>query len=105
MQQQAANNNVNAAGAALQNLPNPTVLAQRMLANYDADASGELNQVELQAALEGLRQLIAQNMQAAQLTAAAQQNQQTVQNQMQNQMNFVGDRRPPPGGQGGRRGR
>lgn len=105
MRQQTVDDNRDPTATALQNLPNTTVLAQRMLANYDADANGELSQSELQMALEGLRQLIAQNIQASQMTAATQQDQRTAQSRMQNQANASGDRRSTVGGQRGRRGR
>ena len=107
---QAANNindnsGVDATAIALQNMPNAETLAQMMMTNYDADASGELSQAELRAALEGLRQMIQQKTQAAQAAVATQQNRQALQNAMRNQMNVGLQRRAVPGMQGGRRAR
>ncbi|QDV44469.1 hypothetical protein Enr13x_43350 [Stieleria neptunia] len=101
LQPQIANSSTTDATAiALRNLPNPQTLAQMMITNYDADASGELNPSELQTALEGLRTMIVQQTQVAQTAVAAQQTQRSFQNVMRNPVN-AGIAPPPPAGRPG----
>ncbi|WP_182865138.1 hypothetical protein [Stieleria mannarensis] len=68
-----------------------------ILSNYDADASGELNQAELQTALEGLRQLIVQQTQAARAAASVQRNSLGVQTSAPNPISAGISPRPPRG--------
>lgn len=85
-----------------QNMPTVEQLAQALLAKFDADGSNALDQAELQAALEGLRQMMMMQKQAA---ANGQQQMGGMMQQNQNGMPPAG--RGPggqrgPGGRGGR---
>jgi hypothetical protein len=63
------------------NMPSVAELAQRMMASYDANGSGELDQAELQNALSGLRQMMMQNQQGlVGRNVASNQNAQAIQN-------------------------
>lgn len=92
-------------------MPSIQQLAQMMIANFDAEGSGELSQAELQSALAALRQRM-QNRGDGQDQAGQQQNgfanQQNALHDRQNlQANQgLGNRpRPAPGLAGFRRGR
>ena len=102
-----------------QNMPSVDQLAQMMLASFDADGSGALDQAELKNALTGLRAMMMQNRgQGGQMGIAGQQNAQL--NQMGARRGAFNNRggaqqraainwnaagqRPVNGGQQGRRG-
>jgi len=60
--QQTMGNQAGANQNGNQNMPSVDQLAQMMLANFDADGSGELNQAELQSGLTALRQMMLRRM-------------------------------------------
>ncbi|MFG0290763.1 MAG: hypothetical protein ACF8CQ_21495 [Rhodopirellula sp. JB044] len=70
-QQNATTSQASALTSATQNMPTIEQLATMMLANFDADESGGLDQTELQSALAALRQMM--QAQSTQATDAATQ--------------------------------
>lgn len=90
-----------------QDIPTIQQLAQMMIANFDADGSGELGQAELQSALAALRQMM-QNRTTAQNQTNLQQsgitNQQNAFQSLQNlPSNQVLGNRPSPFSRGNAR--
>ncbi len=77
--QNANANQASAQDATTQNMPSIEQLATMMLANFDVDESGGLDQTELQNALVALRQMMqTQNVDAATTNTAAQARQSRV---------------------------